>query len=77
MRNLKDGDSIVCASGSDIYTIQIDSNNRTVNFTKNNDSFIKVLDDQVANNRNSATYFMIFSDKCAKEFDELISEMPF
>ena len=41
-------------------------------FTKNNDSFIKVLDDQVANNRNSATYFMIFSDKCAKEFDELI-----
>lgn len=77
MRNLKDGDSIVCASGSDIYTIQIDSKNRKVNFTKNNDSFIKVLDGQVANNRNSATYFMIFSDKCAKEFDELISEMPF
>lgn len=77
MRNLKDGDSIVCASGSDIYTIQVDSKNEKVNFTKNNDSFIKVLDDQVANNRNSATYFMIFSDKCAKEFDELISEMPF
>lgn len=77
MRNLKDGDSIICASGSVIYTIQIDSKNRKVNFTKNNDSFIKVLDDQVANNRNSATYFMIFSDKCAKEFDELISEMPF
>ena len=77
MKNLKDGDSIVCASGSDIYTIQVDNKNEKVNFTKANVEFIRVLDNQVANNRNSATYFMIFSDKCAKEFDKLINEMPF
>lgn len=77
MRNLKDGDSIVCASGSDIYTIQVDSKNEKVNFAKANIEFVRVLNNQVANNKNSATYFIIFSDKCAKEFDKLISEMPF